>query len=103
MKGQSQQLLQILTEVRRQIVGQSDITQNLGSMSPGDATAIMQEQQVLLQQTINSRIQNLLTPEQARVLQDVLMRHSVFPRDAETDPSARSDPAAGGGPHRFNR
>jgi hypothetical protein len=81
-EGQSQQLLQILTEVRRQIVGQSDITQNLGSMSPGDATAIMQQQQVLLQQTINSRIQNLLTPEQARVLQDVLMRHSVFPRDA---------------------
>jgi hypothetical protein len=34
-EGQSQQLLQILTEVRRQIVGQSDITQNLGSMSPG--------------------------------------------------------------------
>ena len=81
-EGQSQQLLQILTEVRRQIVGQSDITQNLGSMSPGDATAIMQQQQVLLQQTIKSRIQNLLTPEQARVLQDVLMRHSVFPRDA---------------------
>lgn len=60
-EGQSQQLSQILTEVRRQIVGQSDITQNLGSMSPGDATAIMQQQQVLLQQTINSRIQNLLT------------------------------------------
>ncbi|HJX93948.1 MAG TPA: hypothetical protein VJ372_25865 [Pyrinomonadaceae bacterium] len=38
--------MQILTEVRRQIVGQSDITQNLGSMSPGDATAIMQQQQV---------------------------------------------------------
>jgi hypothetical protein len=81
-EGQSQQLLQILTEVRRQIVGQSDITQNLGSMSPGDATAIMQQQQVLLQPTINSRIQNLLTPEQAKVLQDVLMRHSVFSRDA---------------------
>jgi hypothetical protein len=81
-EGQSQQLLQILTEARQQIVGQSDITQNLGSMSPGDVTAIMQQQQVLLQQTINSRIQNLLTPEQARVLQDVLMRHSVFPRDA---------------------
>jgi hypothetical protein len=81
-EGQSQQLLQILTEVRRQIVGQSDITQNLGSMSPGDATAIMPQQQVLLQQTINSRIQNLLTPEQAKVLQDVLMRHSVFSRDA---------------------
>jgi hypothetical protein len=79
-ESQSQQLLQILTEARQQIIGQSGITENLGSMSPGDAMAMIQQQQVLLQQTISSRAQNLLTPEQATVLQDVLKQHSVVPR-----------------------
>ena len=76
-ESQSQQLLQILTEARQQIVGQSGVTQNLGSMSPGDAMAMIQQQQGLLQQTIGNRVQNTLTPEQATLLQRVLSQHSI--------------------------
>ena len=79
-ESQSQQVLQVLTEARQQITGQPGITQNLGSMSPGDAIASMQKQQDLLQQTVSSRTQNLLTPGQATVLQDVLTQHSIVPR-----------------------
>jgi hypothetical protein len=77
-ESQSQQLLQILAEARQQTIGQSGITQNLASMSPGDAMAMVQQQQSVLQQTINSRVQNLLTPQQATVLQNVLVRQNVL-------------------------
>ena len=77
-ESQSQQLLQILAEARQQIIGQSGITQNLASMSPGDAMAMVQQQQSVLQQTINSRVQNLLTPQQATVLQNVLVRQNML-------------------------
>lgn len=79
-EGQSQQLLQILAEARQQIIGQSAITQNLGSMAPSDAMATMQQQQGVLQQTISSRVQNLLTPQQATVLQNVLGQQAILSR-----------------------
>jgi hypothetical protein len=78
-ESQSQQLLQVLTEARQQTTGQPGIAEKLGSMSPGDTIAIMQQQQDLLQQTVSSRTQNLLTPGQAKVLQDVLTQHNIIP------------------------
>jgi hypothetical protein len=79
-ESQSQKLLQVLTETRQQITGQPGIAEKLGSMSPGDAMAIMQQQQDLLQQTVSNRTQNLLNPGQAKVLQDVLTQHGIIPR-----------------------
>jgi hypothetical protein len=77
-ESQSQQLLQILAEARQQTIGQSGITQNLASMSPGDAMAMVQQQQAVLQQTIASRVQNLLTPQQATVLQNVFEQQNML-------------------------
>jgi hypothetical protein len=77
-ESQSQQLLQILAEARQQIIGQSGITQNLASMPPGDAMAMVQQQQSVLQQTIGSRVQNLLTPQQATVLQNVFVQQNML-------------------------
>jgi hypothetical protein len=77
-ENQSQQLLQILSEARQQITGQSGVTQNLASMSPGDAMAMVQQQQAVLQQTIGSRVQNLLTPQQATVLQNVFVQQNML-------------------------
>jgi|SRR5271166_2827010 len=73
-QGQAQQLLQILTEARQQIVGQAGLAQNLNSMSPDQAIATIEQQQALLQQAVGSRVQNVLTPEQATTLQAVLMQ-----------------------------
>jgi hypothetical protein len=77
---QSQQLLQILTQARQQITGQSGITQNLGSMTPNQAMTIMKEQQALLEQTVNDRVQNILTPDQTTLLQGALSHHSIGPQ-----------------------
>jgi hypothetical protein len=77
-ESQSQQLLQILAEARQQITGQSGITQNLASMAPGDAMAMVQQQQAVLQQTVGSRVQNLLTPEQATALQNVFVQQNML-------------------------
>jgi hypothetical protein len=82
-ESQSQQLLQILAEARQQIIGQSGITLNLASMPPGDAMAMVQQQQAVLQQTIGSRVQNLLTPQQATVLQNVFVRQNMLPGAAD--------------------
>ena len=78
-ESQSQQLLKILGEARQQIIDQSGIAQNLGTMSPDDAITTMQQQQTVLQQTINSRVQNLLTPQQATVLQNVMSQQGMLP------------------------
>jgi hypothetical protein len=79
-ESQSQQLLQILTDARHQIIGQPGSTQNLDSMSPDQAVTIMQQQQVLLQQAVSNRTQNILTPEQARTLQAVLSQQGIAPK-----------------------
>lgn len=78
-ESQSQQLLQILAEARQQTIDQSGIAQNVGSMSPSDAIATMQQQQSVLQQTVSNRVQNLLTPQQATVLQNVLSQQTMPP------------------------
>jgi len=79
-ESQSQQLLQVLTQAREQIIGQSGVTSNLNSMSPNQAIATMQQQQLLLQQTVNSRIQNILTAEQTAILQHALSQRAVGPK-----------------------
>ena len=79
-ESQSQQLLQILTDARHQIIGQAGSTQNLDSMSPDQAVTIMQQQQVLIQQAVSNRIQNILTPEQTRTLQAVLSQQGIAPK-----------------------
>jgi Spy/CpxP family protein refolding chaperone len=74
-ESQSQQLLQVLTEARQQIIGQAPITQNLGSMSPDQAITIVQQQQALLEQNVNNRIQNILTPEQQTTFRQVFSQY----------------------------
>jgi hypothetical protein len=79
-ESQSQQLLQVLTQARQQVIGQSGVTSSLNSMSRDQAIATMQQQQVLLQQTINNRVQNVLTAEQTAILQRALSQRGVGPQ-----------------------
>ena len=79
-ESQSEQLLQILTDARKQIISQAGATQNFDSMSPQQAITIMQEQQTLLQQTVGNRVQNILTPDQARILQTAFSQFSLGPK-----------------------
>jgi hypothetical protein len=68
--SQSQQLLQVLVRERQQI--QAGTAQNLNSMSPDQAIRALDQQQVLLQQAVSDRVQNILTPEQATTLKGIL-------------------------------
>jgi hypothetical protein len=77
-QSQSEQLLQILTQARQQIIVQSGATSNLSS--PDQAVAAMLQQQLLLQQTVKDRSQNILSPEQAAILQNALSRRTVGPK-----------------------
>ncbi len=79
-ESQSQQLLQVLTEERQQIIGQSPIMRNLNSMAPDQAMAVIQQQQALLQQAVGNRIQNILTPEQATMLQEAFAQLGMGPK-----------------------
>jgi hypothetical protein len=78
--NQSQQLVQILTTARQQIIGQAGIAQNLSSMSPAQAVTFFQQQQSLLQQAVGERVQNLLTPEQATTLKGILSQNNINPK-----------------------
>ena len=78
-EGQSEKLLQVLTESRQQIVGQSGATSNLNSMSPDQAMAVVQQRQALLQQTVSDRAKSILTPEQQKTLQGTISRLSIVP------------------------
>jgi hypothetical protein len=69
-ESQSQQLLQVLIQERQQI--QAGTTQNLNSMSQDQAIRALDQQQALLQQAVSDRVQNVLTPEQATTLKEVL-------------------------------
>jgi hypothetical protein len=69
-ESQSEQLLQILGQERQQV--QAGMQRNLSSMSPDQAMTAIQQQQVLLQQAVGDRVQNVLTPDQATTLQAVL-------------------------------
>jgi hypothetical protein len=79
-ESQSQQLVQILTAARQQIIGQMAITQNLSSMPSAQAMTVIQQQQVLLQQAVGERVQNLLTPEQATTLKGLLSQNGISPK-----------------------
>jgi hypothetical protein len=79
-ESQSQRLLQVLTGARQEIVGQPGTAQALTFLPPEQSMAQMQQQQALLQQTVNNRVQNVLTPEQASTLQSVMARFSVGPK-----------------------
>ena len=70
--SQSQQVSKVLMEARNQIIGQAGNSQYLNSLSPDKAVKIMQQQQVLLQQIVRDRVQNILTPEQIKTLQSAL-------------------------------
>lgn len=77
---QSQQLLQVLTQARQEVIGQSPVTRNLGSMAPDQVAAAVQQQQALLLQTVSDRSQSILTPQQQAALQGVMSRLSVPPK-----------------------
>jgi hypothetical protein len=76
-QSQSEQLLGVLRQTRQQIIAPAGTTQNLNSMPPDQAMAVIQQQEVLRQQAVSNQVQNVLTPEQARTLQAVLIRPSV--------------------------
>ena len=69
----------MLTQARQQIIDRAGVTQNLNSMPPEQANTVIQQQDVLLQQTVQNRIQNLLSPQQAKVLQGVFSQRSMGP------------------------
>jgi len=71
-ENQSTQLLQVLTEARQQIFGPAGAASNLNSMPPDQAIGALQKQQALLQQTVNDRVQSILTPDQSKALQGVI-------------------------------
>jgi Spy/CpxP family protein refolding chaperone len=50
------------------------------SLPPDQAMAAMDRQQALLRQTVDSRVQGILTPEQATALQRVLSRYAAGPK-----------------------
>jgi hypothetical protein len=75
--SQSQQVSKILMDARNQIIGQAGNSQYLNSLSPDKAVSIMQQQQVLLQQTVRDRVQNVLTPEQIKILQSTVAQMDV--------------------------
>jgi hypothetical protein len=79
-ESQTQQLLGILSDARRQIISQATITQNLDSMASDQAVAAMEQQQSLLRQTVNDRVQNILTPSQATLLQEILAQPMINPK-----------------------
>jgi hypothetical protein len=56
---------------------QIKVLQNLDSMSADQVVTNVQQQQTLLDQTVSNRVQNLLTPDQATLLQGVLSRHGI--------------------------
>jgi hypothetical protein len=74
-ESQSQQLLPVLTEARQQIMNPSAI--GVDSMPPDQAMAAIQQHQVLLQQAVDNRVQKILTPEQATLLQHVMSRQII--------------------------
>jgi hypothetical protein len=78
--NQSQQLVQILTAARQQIMNPVGIRQNLSSMPPDQAMTFIQQEQVLLQQAVDERVKNLLTPEQATSLKGLLSPNNISPR-----------------------
>jgi hypothetical protein len=77
-EDQSQQLLQALTEARQQSISQLGVTSS--SMSRDQVIATMQQQDFLLQQTVSSRVQNILTAEQMTILQQALSERGVGPK-----------------------
>jgi hypothetical protein len=79
-ESQSQQLLQVLTDARQQVIGRTGMTQNFDSMSPEQTMTVMREQQSLLQQTVGNRVQNILTPDQVKILQATFSEFSLGPK-----------------------
>jgi hypothetical protein len=77
--SQSQQLLQILTDARQQIIVQDGMTRDWDSLSPKQAVSIMRQQQALFQQAVGNRVQNIITPDQAKTLQTILSQQRLSP------------------------
>jgi hypothetical protein len=75
--SQSAKLLQVLTESRQQIFGQSSATSDLGSIPPDQAVAAIQQKQALLQQTVGERVQSILTPDQGKTLQGAISQLNI--------------------------
>jgi hypothetical protein len=78
--SQSAKLLQVLTESRQQIFGQSSATSNLSSIPPDQAVAAIQQKQALLQQTVSERVQSILTPDQGKTLQGAISQLNIVPQ-----------------------
>jgi hypothetical protein len=75
--SQSAKLLQVLTESRQQIFGQSSATSNLSSIPPDQAVAAIQQKEALLQQTVSEWVQSILTPDQGKTLQGAISQHDI--------------------------
>jgi hypothetical protein len=78
--NQSAKLLQVLTESRQQIFGQSSTMSNLSSIPPDQAVAVIQQKQALLEQTVGERVQSILTPDQEKTLQGAISQLNILPQ-----------------------
>jgi hypothetical protein len=82
------------TRTRQHFINQSWITaQNLDSMFPDRVVAAIRRQQELLQQVVRDRTQNLLSPEQATMLQNILSQRispAIASQNAPVDMAAKS-------------
>jgi hypothetical protein len=79
-ESQSNDLLEVLGESRKQIFGAAGETSNLNSIPANQAMATVQQQQALLQQTVSDRIQSKLTPDQGKTLQETMARFNNIVR-----------------------
>ena len=79
-EDQSRQLLGILTEERRKIAGPPGAPRNLESLPPGDAMALMRQEQEKLREAVGARTGTVLTPAQAAALGEVFSRLTRPPK-----------------------
>ena len=71
-QSQAEQLINVITEAHQQITNHPGNAEKLKSMSSSDAKAAIKQQKAFVNQTVSDQTQNLVTPQQKKILQDVL-------------------------------
>lgn len=79
-EDQSQQLLAILNEERRKVMGSPDAPRNFQSLPASQALALIQQDQEKLREAVSRRAETILDAGQASMLGDVFNRLTKVPR-----------------------
>jgi hypothetical protein len=79
-EDQSQQLLAILNEERRKVMGSPDAPRNFQSLPTSQALALIQQDQEKLREAVSRRAETILDAGQASMLGDVFNRLTKVPR-----------------------